>query len=144
MRRVSGQQARPGPAGRRRRWVLTGILAGVVVAALAVVALSSREGSVVSASGVTAYTAQARAGTSTADMLELEGQIVGADAVGAPGAGLPDVEAFHRAGVAGMKVAGTTLTVTFLEDARPAQRDRVRSVLRASPLVVSVTSSTAR
>lgn len=137
-------EARPGLAGRRRRWVLPGILAGVVVVALAVAVLASREGSPGSASGVTAYTAQARAGTSTADMLELEGQIVGADAVVAPGEGLPDVAAFHRAGVAGMKVAGTTLTVTFLDDASQAQRDRVRSVLRASPLVVSVTSTTSR
>lgn len=89
------------------------------------------------------YTAQARAGTSTEDMLELEGQIVGADAVVAPGAGLPDVAAFHRAGVAGMKVLGTTLTVTFLDDASQAQGDRVRSVLLASPLVISVTPSSA-
>ena len=136
-------QSRPGPAGRRRWLVITGILAGVVLVALAAVVLSSREASVVPASGVTAYTAQARAGTSTDEMLELERQIVGADAVVAPGAGLPDVAAFHRAGVAGMKVAGSTLTVTFLDDASQAQRDRVRSVLRASPLVVSVTSSTA-
>ena len=55
-----------------------------------------------------------------------------------PGERGPDVAAFHRAGIAAMSIDGTTLTVTFLPKATQAQRDRVRSVLEGSPLIVKV------
>jgi hypothetical protein len=88
---------------------------------------------------VSVLVATARPGVPSTRLLALEGAIVGRDAVADPATGrLPDVAAFHRAGIAGMRISNGILTVTFLPEATDAQRGKVRAVLSGTPLIASV------
>ena len=83
--------------------------------------------------------ASARPGVSAGDLLTLEGDIVGSDAIADPATGrLPDVAAFHRAGVSAMRITNGTLSVEFLAEATAGQRASVREALTTSPLIASV------
>jgi hypothetical protein len=86
-----------------------------------------------------ALIATARPGTPTADLLALEGDIVGPEAVADPATGqLPDVAAFHRTGISTMRISNGTLYVEFLSGATTAQRASVRAVLSKSPVISDV------
>lgn len=77
---------------------------------------------------------------SVADLLALEGDIVGSDAVADPASGrLPDVRAFHRVGISAMRIENGTLSVEFLAGATRGQRSSVRTTLSRSPSITSVT-----
>jgi hypothetical protein len=83
--------------------------------------------------------ATARPGVAPARLLALEGAIVGATVAGDPTTGrLPDVAAFHRAGIAGMQISNGVLTVQLVPEATDAQRSKVRAVLSGSALIASV------
>lgn len=83
--------------------------------------------------------ATAHPGASAADLLAVEGDIVGPDAVADPASGrLPDVSAFHRIGISAMRIENGTLSVEFLPAASPGQRASVRMALSRSPLIASV------
>jgi hypothetical protein len=122
----------------RRRWrrsLLT--LTALVVALVAAAALLIGRG------GDHTYTnvlvARARPGVSSADLLALEGRIVGSDAVADPATGrLPDVAAFQRVGVSAMRIDHGTLSVEFLLEATSVQRAAVRTLLSRSPLIATV------
>jgi len=88
-------------------------------------------------------TAVARAGVSSAQLLGLEGELVGAEAVVDPETGrLPDVSAFHAKGVQSMSIRDGVLVVVMLPTASSVERDRVHSRLQLSPLIERVEEST--
>jgi hypothetical protein len=114
------------------------VVAGIVIGAVAVFGQRQDGGP----AGVPpAFTASARVGTTNAQLLQLEGQIVGTEAVVVPGERGPDVAASHRVGVAAMSIDRTSLTVKFLAEATQAQRDRVRSVLDGSLMIERVSGT---
>jgi hypothetical protein len=83
--------------------------------------------------------ATAHPGASVGDLLALEGDIAGSDAVADPASGrLPDVRAFHRVGISAMRIENGTLSVEFLAGATPGQRTSVRTALSRSPSIASV------
>lgn len=139
----SQHAAAPDPTRRRGRslgWLL--IAVGVVVALAGLLFVNADRGDQTAGTSVT-LTAVARPGVTSAQLLGLEGELVGAEAVVDPATGrLPDVEAFHAAGVQSMSIDEGVLVVVMLPTASPGERDRVRSRLQASPLVQRVEEST--
>jgi hypothetical protein len=120
---------------RRRRSLL--LLTALAVALVAAAALLIGRGSDYTYTNV--LVATARPGVSSADLLALEGSIVGSNAVADPATGrLPDVAAFHRVGVSAMRIDHGTLSVEFLLEATTEQRASVRALLSRSPLIATV------
>ena len=136
--------AATGPGRRRRRsigWLLVAVGAVVALAGVLMVTADGRHQGE-KATSVT-MTAVARAGVSSAQLLGLEGELVGAEAVVDPETGrLPDVSAFHAKGVQSMSIRDGVLVVVMLPTASSVERDRVHSRLQLSPLIERVEEST--
>ncbi len=123
-----------GSVSRRDRPLPHVVVVLLVIAAGAVVLSCSHE-----SPAQYRVVAQAVATASDRQMLSLEALLVGADAVADPATGrLPNVGAFHRAGIETLTIEGTRLTVSMLRTASREQRETVRATLARSPLVVSV------
>lgn len=132
-RTTSGGSRRP---GRRAALVSVVAVAAVVVAAVLVFVSSDRHSQ--EATG-RVLVVTAVAGATNSDLLAVEGRLVGSGAVVDPTTGrLPDVAAFHRAGIAGARVEGGRLTVTFLANATAAQIDRARAAVLTAPTVAGL------
>lgn len=112
--------------------------AAAVIAVVALVVIVSCSDGPPKATG-RVLVATAVTGATNADLLEVEARLVGDSAAANPSAGrLPDVAAFHRAGIAGARIDGDNLTVTFLPQATSAQIDRARAAVLSAPAVVGV------
>lgn len=79
------------------------------------------------------------AGTTNTQLLAVEARLTGVDPQ-ARGR-LPDVKAFRRAGIASIRIDGTTMTVSFLPTATTAQVERARAVLQSDPAIAGVVES---
>lgn len=132
---TTGARSSDDKTRRRRRFLLT--LTAFAVALVAAAALLIERGSDHTYTNV--LVATARSGVSSADLLALEGSIVGSNAVADPVTGrLPDVTAFHRVGVSAIRIDHGTLSVEFLPEATTEQRASVRALVSKSPLIATV------
>lgn len=83
-------------------------------------------------------------GRASADLVPIEAALVGPAALADPATGrLPDTAAFHRAGVATLRLGNGTLAVGFLPSATAAQVATARAALLRSPSIATVSDGTA-
>lgn len=123
----------PRPRKRLLVVIATALLAVGVIATIVV----SRQGS----PSRYRIIAQTVATASNEQMVRLESSLVGSSAVANPATGpLSDVSAFHRVGIASIRIDGHRLTVVMLNGASATQREAVRAALASSPLVEAVRS----
>jgi D-alanyl-D-alanine carboxypeptidase len=125
------------PEMHRRRRHRGGVVAVAVLAvAAAAVAIVVTRGNQASEPPGRVITASTVTGATTADLLRLEAALVGRSSVADPATGrLPDVNAFHRAGISSMRIDAGRFTVTFLRRATAAQIDRARQTMLAAPVL---------
>lgn len=123
---------------RRRRRVFLTILCVALMTAVAVVVLVSCDDGTRKAPG-RILEVTALAGAANRELFDVQARLAGGAAVADPARKrLPDIAALHRAGIAGMRVDGRRLTVSFLPTATSAQLERARTTVLSTPSVAGV------
>lgn len=135
--RLPDPAVRPPPRIRKAGSHVCATVALVLIASFTVACSAE------SATPPAAVTATARPETPHDALVDLAAILVGGpENMSDPATGrLPDIDAFHRMGIATLSVSETTIRIEFLDNARPSQRQAVIDVLRSSPFIATVHSS---